>query len=412
MEKLTELKIKNLKPDAKEKYLREGNGFVLRVRPTGSKSFYYIYDFGGKRRRFFLGSWPSVSLADAREKHMKAMLSVKQGIAPHLQQSSVESLPALDTTSPLTIGSISADYLIWSQRHHAESWHKIVSITITAHLLQPDIAVRTVNDFKRRDALQMLDFIALDRPGMARTLLRVARGVFGLAVEMETIEVNPFAGLKLARTIPSIVPKSRKRVLSDEELRHVWKILTNPKGLPGTDATRRALLLILVTAQRPGECAGMVYEEIDDNWWTIPGSRVKNGNSQRVFLSPLAHTIIGFGGKGATFTGPDGITPIRTGALSHMVAEGDCCSRLPFFGLERWTPHDLRRTAATCLSKIGCSDEIIDAILNHVKKGIIGTYNWNKYDAEKCEWLQKWSNYLENLVNNSSLMEARNNEIN
>jgi len=58
-------------------------------------------------------------------------------------------------------------------------------------------------------------------------------------------------------------------------------------------------------------------------------------------------------------------------------------TRQQYLGLPRWTPHDLRRTAATKLSELGCPDEIIDAILNHVKKGVIGVYNRNKYDKEK-----------------------------
>lgn len=67
-------------------------------------------------------------------------------------------------------------------------------------------------------------------------------------------------------------------------------------------------------------------------------------------------------------------------------------------GLPRWTPHDLRRTAATKLSELGCPDEIIDAILNHAKQGVIGVYNRNKYDTEKKEWLSKWSLHLKRLV--------------
>ncbi|KAB0663582.1 tyrosine-type recombinase/integrase [Oryzomonas japonica] len=69
-----------------------------------------------------------------------------------------------------------------------------------------------------------------------------------------------------------------------------------------------------------------------------------------------------------------------------------------YLGLPRWTPHDLRRTAATGLASIGCPDEIIDEIQNHKKKGIIRTYNRYRYDKEKQEWLTKWSAYLRGLI--------------
>lgn len=70
----------------------------------------------------------------------------------------------------------------------------------------------------------------------------------------------------------------------------------------------------------------------------------------------------------------------------------------PYLDLPRWTPHDLRRTAATGLASIGCSDEIIDEIQNHKKRGIIRTYNRYRYDKEKQEWLVRWSEHLEQLI--------------
>jgi integrase len=69
-----------------------------------------------------------------------------------------------------------------------------------------------------------------------------------------------------------------------------------------------------------------------------------------------------------------------------------------YLGLEQWQPHDLRRTASTGLSKLGCPDEIIDRIINHVKEGSISVYNRNDYDREKKLWLSRWSKYLEKLV--------------
>jgi integrase len=81
------------------------------------------------------------------------------------------------------------------------------------------------------------------------------------------------------------------------------------------------------------------------------------------------------------------------------MGKGDkTAARKPYFGLPRWTPHDLRRTAATKLSELGCSDEIIDAILNHAKHGVIGIYNRNKYDKEKQEWLVNLSDKLLKLI--------------
>lgn len=395
MEKLTELKIKNTKCTDKDFYIREGNGFVLRVRKGGSKTFYFIYDYQGKRKRLILGTWPVVTLADAREKHLEASLVLKRGEDPSSPPPPTQITPI----KSLTVKDIADDYITWSERHHTAEWHKIVSTTIKAHLHKPEIIDKDAKTLKRRDVIQLLDAVAEDRPGMARTLLRVARGVFELALQLEKLEVNPFANLKLARTIPSIIPTSRERVLSDEEIRHVWEILNSTKSDPRSIVTRRALMLILITGQRPNEVAGMMFEEISENWWTIPAERAKNKKTHRLYLSPLALSLIGpIGSNGPVFVGLRG-TPLTRHALSHFVAEGDNNKRLQYFGLPRWTPHDLRRTCATKLASIECPDEVIDAILNHVKKGIIATYNRHHYDNKKKEWLLIWSSYLEKLVN-------------
>jgi integrase len=74
-----------------------------------------------------------------------------------------------------------------------------------------------------------------------------------------------------------------------------------------------------------------------------------------------------------------------------------------YLGLERWTPHDLRRTAATGLASLVCTDEIIDAIQNHKKKGVVATYNRYRYDKEKEEWLSKWSDFLWELCEGMSV---------
>jgi integrase len=141
-------------------------------------------------------------------------------------------------------------------------------------------------------------------------------------------------------------------------------------------------------------------DEIEKKWWTIPAARIKTRNHRqeghRVYLTPLALRLIGknTGSSCRVFPGSSLDAPIQRSALSHMICDKRAGGRPAgngrktesmgvYLGLPRWTPHDLRRTAATKLSELGCPDEIIDAILNHAKQGVIGVYNRNKYDTEK-----------------------------
>jgi integrase len=170
-------------------------------------------------------------------------------------------------------------------------------------------------------------------------------------------------------------------------------------------AVRAALKLVLITAQRPGEVAGIHTSEIDGNWWTIPAERSKNKKSHRVYLTPLAQEIV----TGAIahvkrireipaetkyegFIFPCRHTgkakPLQRLALSRSLLRNATPDGETTLGVEPFTPHDLRRTAATQMSKLKFHDETIDAVLNHSKKGVISTYNQNRYDDEKQQALE------------------------
>ena len=148
----------------------------------------------------------------------------------------------------------------------------------------------------------------------------------------------------------------------------------------------RAIKLILVTAQRPGEVAGMHTSEIDGIWWTIPSERAKNGKAHRVPLSPLAREIIEESIKqnkesreipedqnytGYIFPCPHRAKdkPIERHALSKALKRNQSEDGLTVLGVASFTPHDLRRTAATFMAESGEMDEVIDAVLKPRQAG-------------------------------------------
>jgi len=173
----------------------------------------------------------------------------------------------------------------------------------------------------------------------------------------------------------------------------------------------------------------MHTDEIDKNgrWWTIPAERSKNKKAHRVYLADLALELIGdltvtekkTGKdlpKGFIFACPDDkkIQPISEKSLSKAIRRNLAWPVLhkgnPIYGadgkpvtenrlgVDYFTPHDGRRTAATFMSKLGFMDEVIDAVLNHTKQGIIKTYNQNKYDAEKQQALEAWDRKLKSII--------------
>ena len=241
---------------------------------------------------------------------------------------------------------------------------------------------------------------------MSNQVLKITRKMFNFGVERDILPHTPFTGVKaLAPT------NSRKRTLTETEIKTLWASIDNASM---SDEIRRALKLILVTAQRPGEVTGMHTREIDGRWWTIPAERAKNGQEQRVYLTDAALELIGdTTGKSFVFPTPHQTKeqPIDSHALPVAVRRNlewpltDKKGK-PLYGkdgkpatenrldVDKFTPHDLRRTAATYMASMGYMDEIIDAVLNHVKKGIIRTYNRHGYDREKQQALEAWGRKL------------------
>jgi integrase len=212
---------------------------------------------------------------------------------------------------------------------------------------------------------------------MVPNVHKALRGVFDHALQREYLEFNPSLGL--TKVIPDLKLKSRDRVLTEAEIKHVWHSLDE-------SVVSRALKLILVTAQRPGEVAGLHRNEIENSVWTIPKERAEKGRGDHVV--PLTKTALELIGA---YEGP--IFDVKRNSLSQVLSRDK-----KYFDLLRWTPHDLRRTARTFMAKIGVPEEHAEAILNHAKQGMKKVYNKYEYQEEKKAALLKWEAELLRIV--------------
>lgn len=407
----TDTTIKKLKPGEK-KYIRgEGNGFTIRVMPSGIKTWLYIYAFDGKRREMNLGSYPDVSLEKARIKFEDAKKKFKNGIDPMAEKEQA----AEEHRKAPTVAKLVEEYIEKHAKKFKRSWQddeRLLNVEII-----PVWGKRKAADIKKRDITLLLESI-IDRgtPAMSNQVLKITRKMFNFAVERDILPHSPFIGVK------ALAPnKSRERTLTETEIKTLWDALDKAAI---SDDIRRAVKLVLVTGQRPGEVAGMHTSEIDGQWWTIPAERAKNGREHRVFLTATALSLIGplkaineetgeEKPKGFIFPCPHKTKskPIEAHALAVAVRrnlnwpvldknnkplydkEGKQATENRL-GIDQFTPHDLRRTAATFMASMGFMDEVIDAVLSHKKQGIIKTYNRHKYDQEKQQALEAWERKL------------------
>lgn len=415
----TDTMIKKLKPENK-KYVRgEGNGFTIRVMPSGAKTWLYVYALDDKRREMNLGGYPDVTLETARGRFEDAKKKVKNGIDPMAEKEQATE----ERRKAPTIEKLCEEYVKRHAKRFKRSWEK--DERILNHDVIPAWGKRKAADIVKRDVVLLLEkIVERGAPGMANNTFQVIRKMFNWSVEQDILTNTPCVGVKLP------APKqSRERVLSETEIKAFWK---NLDSCAMSGEIKRALRLILLTAQRPGEVIGMHTNEIDGDWWTIPAERSKNGKANRVPLTPLAKEIIAEGieevkrlrelpaeGKYEGYIFPSPLTkkaqPIAGQALIVAVARNLAFPLLdakgkPLFqkdgtpatenriGIDKFTPHDLRRTAATFMAESGEMDEVIDAILNHAKQGVIKVYNQYRYDREKLKALESWERKLNSLI--------------
>lgn len=385
----TDKLLQSIKPTDKKQYIREGRGFTLRVLHTGIKTFLYIYTFKGKRRELNLGIYPYTKLADAREAYQDAYNLVIKGIDPQEHNKAIESAKEL-----VTFKHFSDLYLAeYSKVHHSPAWNKILALALKNDVL-PFWKDKDITTIGRRDAIALLETVAKRSAGMVGNVHKAAQGVFDYALQREHLEYNPM--LRLSKPVPDLKRPSRDRVLSDNEIKHVWKSLDNTP-------TNRALKLILVTAQRPGEVAGLHTQEMQagvgkslcktcrgcNNMWTIPKERAEKGKGDHlVYLTATAVELT----RGIVDV--DGLVfDVQRSTLSQHVSR-----RKKFFDLPRWTPHDLRRTTRTRLAELRIPNEHAEAVINHAKPGMVGVYNKHEYWEEKKEALILWEAELLRIV--------------
>lgn len=358
-------------------------GFGVRVSPAG-KIFFVMRRVNGKLVRSKIDAFGTITVEVAKKRAEGVLADMGRGIDPNKQKQAKireEEARRLDPS----VNDLVTEYMEKHSKVKKKTWAE------DQRCLEKEVVARwgklKAKEIRRRDVKLLLQEI-VDRgaPIQANNTFEKIRKMFNYAIEHDIIEFSPCFGVKM----PS--KKTQKdRVLSEDEINIFWYCLDRA-GM--SDEIKRALKLILITGQRPGEVIGMHSGEIDGRWWNIPAHRAKNGKGHRVYLTDFALELIG-NKQGYVFESPKGDKSMENNAVACAVRRSLANGKLT---MQSWTPHDLRRTTATGMSILGFSDEIIDAILNHTKKGVIGIYNRNKYDHEKQTALACWSCKLSSII--------------
>jgi integrase len=401
---LTAASVQKLKPDGNKRIeISDGMLPALRVviAPTGAKTYAVRFKQFGKSKKLTVGPVGAFSLAEARAMAREALCEAARGNDPcELKKAARAAAAAADRQSEDLIETRLDEFI---SRHVS----KLKSSADVTRLLRKELHPwkgRRVQDIARRDVLKLIDDVhERGSPTTARRLLANLKRFFSWLIERDVLQSSPCASVR-----PPSLEVHRDRVLSDDELRLVL-LAADALGYPFGPM----IWLLALTGQRRREVAAMEWQELtlsgDKPLWSLPASRTKNGRAHDVPLAAPAlrilQTVPRIRGNESRFVfTTTGNTPVsgfsRAKALldRQMLAIARSEAQGPGkVKLQSWRVHDLRRTSASGMARLGVALAVVERTLNHVSgtfAGIVGVYQRHDFAEEKRVALGHWANSL------------------
>jgi integrase len=383
--KLTDLAVARMKPPATgrlEVWDSTLPAFGLRISSSGARSWVVALRRPGAAHpsRIKVGEPGTMSLADARARARELMADPDR-----------LSASAAELSQPDTVASMAAEYVERHLKRNTRRWHDAEQML--ARDVLPQWGHRRASDITRRDVLDLIDGIMDRSPVSANRVLSMIRRLYNWGMDRGIVDANPAAGIK-----PPHREHPRDRVLTEDEIRALWSAwerLAYPFG------TIQKLLLL--TAQRRGEVASMRWDQIDfeRGVWRLTAADTKTGREHVLPLSPpvvdTLHEVPRFVGSPLLFPANRRGSKSPVSGFSKAKVATDRLS-----GIEGWTWHDLRRTAATAMAKLNVPPHVCERILNHSGSEMMSTiarvYNVHSYQKEMAFALDAWSREVERII--------------
>lgn len=386
---LNDKQLKNAKSKDKEYILSDGQGLQLRVMPNGTKSWRFVYKNPetGKQSRLALGTYPSLSIANARKVIREQKELIAQGIDPkaYCLEKKKEHIAIYQNTLlnvskewfEIKKGEITPD--------HADDIWRSLELHIFPYLQDYPISTLT--------APIVIDILKpIEAKGSLETVKRVSQRlneIMAYAVNCGIVTANPLAGIKAAFKKPQ---KENMKALKPEELPELMSSIANAS----IKRTTRCLIEFqLHTMTRPSEAAGARWEEFnfENNIWTIPASRMKKRLEHRIPLTPEVLSLLKIMREisvNREFVFPADRDPKKS---TNSQTANMALKRMGFEG--RLVSHGLRSIASSTLNESGFESDLIEAALAHIGANEIRrAYNRTDYIERRRPMMDWWSVYI------------------
>jgi integrase len=376
---------------------RAPRGFGLLVTAGGAKSWVVQYRYAGVSRRMTLPRELTLDKARAEATRQRAKVHEYDPLEKRRAERKAEQ--AKRDAKLNTFRAIAQRFL--ADPNHRNLRTLADRQSTFDRLVYPEIGSLPIDAITRRHVSDLIDDIAVDRPGQANVTLAYIRRVLTWHADKD----DNFVLIRLSGLGKEQQP--RNRVLNDDEIRLVWRACDEMPGPFG-----RYCQFLLLTAARRSEAAGITRAELHGNNWIIPAERRKSmPKLRRDFLLPLstrakalldAMPVIG-SPHGFVFTST-GEKPLRgfyvfKCALDRRIRELQREDDPKAKQLPNWTLHDLRRTACTLMARAGVNTDHAERCLGHAIHGIRKVYNVYDYEPEKRAAFNALAALVERIIN-------------
>lgn len=387
---LTFFDAKNAAPKERPYRLADGDSLYLQIQPNGSKLWRFRYRYGGMEKMLSVGVFPSVSLAEARQKRDDARKLLSSGVDP-VAQKKLDRITA-ETTARTTFGLIAADFLSNMEANGAAVSTVSKNRWLLEDLAKP-LANRPITEITAAEILDLLKRIEkTGRRESARRLRAMISAVFRLAVVTLRATTDPTFALQGALLRPNV--KSRAAITDEAKFGALLRAID---GFDGWPTIKAALQFAALTFARPGEIRGARRFEIlfEKSVWRIPAERAKVRRPHDVPLSRQALAVLK--DIWPLSEGGELIFPSIT-SLERPLSENafNVSLRRLGFSADEMTAHGFRATASTILNERGFDPDVIEAALAHQQQNAVRrAYNRAAYWPERVRMMQTWADLLD-----------------
>ena len=360
-------------------------GLYLVVQPTGAKSWAVRFRANGRTAKVTLGRWPAIQLAKARELARGQFEAVAKGRDPAAEKRATKGTGQA-IALPTTVGGLCDRYVELHLKPNVRRWENARG-EIDNHI-RPRLGNLALTALTRAHVREMARDVGEAHPVAANRALTRLRAVLNWAVAEDLVEANVAAGIKRPTRESPV-----DRILSDTELRAVWKA-TDTLNYPGREFAR----LLILSGQRRDDVRLMRWDELDleSCAWTIPASRFKSRRSHLVPLPDAMVEII----EGLPSNDEDGfVLSLDGGGRPYGNVQRPKGALDKAAKVTGWTWHDLRRTMRTGLSRLGIRRDVAELVIGHSVGGRLGqTYDLYEFADEKRHALDAWARHVQGLA--------------